>query len=95
MICKFSRRARHYILAYFWAEHEQEDKIKEEERFINHCFQKSQEKKMQAAMQQRSHQQQLQDKTQVKHYKTYSRIIKIAAHLVAECDGSCNYLILV
>ncbi len=30
MIRKFSPRARHYILAYFWIEHEQEDKIKEE-----------------------------------------------------------------
>ncbi len=30
MIRKFSRRARHYILAYFWIEHDQEEKIKEE-----------------------------------------------------------------
>jgi hypothetical protein len=31
MIRKFSRRARHYILAYFWIEHDQEEKIKEED----------------------------------------------------------------
>jgi hypothetical protein len=29
-IRRFSRRARHYILAYFWIEHDQEEKIKEE-----------------------------------------------------------------
>ena len=30
MIRRFSRRARHYILAYFWIEHDQEEKIKED-----------------------------------------------------------------
>ncbi len=65
MVRRFSRRARHYILAYFYIEHEQEKNMDEEglhelnierikkefkthrsaidfdEKFINHCFRKS------------------------------------------------------
>ncbi len=64
MVRKFSRRARQYILAYFYIEHEMKEDIEEglheinierikkefkthrsaidfDERFINYCFQKS------------------------------------------------------
>jgi hypothetical protein len=65
MVRRFSRRARHYVLAYFYIDHEQEKNMDEEglhelnierikkeikthrsaiefdEKFINHCFHKS------------------------------------------------------